>query len=640
MTAMGLGPLAAEPAEWMHDAALLAVTHHLQASRTRPPEDLDPRSAWPDRAGEWQELVRRAAELPVDASGWTTVAALAAERFPDAAAAFSILADNPALHLPTPGVFARIAMAGLGLGYDEALAAALLAAGAEDGLELVPPAAASLPASQWGIRLSAEGRGRCFGRALRARGDFFAATHTAVMLRPARVAARILAAEGVVWVRSSSRRMARQLASDIASLGAGRGYELIELRGGEPVPLPDPHAPLLAVDLFALDAPPRIPPVIADGAGLLLLAPDRFDAGHIQAVDAPALDAVENRAVWDAAGIAPAIADALAPRFQLTLSELQGARREAELMANLAQDGDQLLTPPDRAAMAAAIRAAGARRMGPSVSNVRTSVTLSDLVAGDEIMTQLRDAVSWRESQSRVWNVMGLPRDAGEANGLTLLFSGPPGGGKTFAARCLANALGLNLYRTDLSQLVSKYIGETEKNLSRIFDEAEAGHGILFFDEADAVFGKRSDVKDAHDRYANIEVGFLLQRLENFGGVTILATNLRANLDPAFTRRMQFIIDFPMPQQAEREELWRRNLPLPDWREDDLDLSMLAERFRFAGGNIRNAAVAATHLAAAEGAPLGQRHLARAILRELEKSGLPRGAEDLGPLAQWLTEAR
>ena len=231
---------------------------------------------------------------------------------------------------------------------------------------------------------------------------------------------------------------------------------------------------------------------------------------------------------------------------------------------------------------------------------------------------------------------MGLPRDHGEAHGLALLFSGPPGGGKTFAARCLANALGLNLYRVDLSQVVSKYIGETEKRLAQIFDEAEAGHGVLFFDEADAIFGKRSEVKDAHDRYANIEVGFLLQRLEVFGGVVVLATNLRSNLDPAFTRRMQFIVDFPMPQRDEREALWQRNLPHRDWREAGLDVGMLADRFRLAGGNIRNAAVAASHLAAAEGAKLGQRHLALALVRELEKSGQPRGAEDLGPLADWL----
>ncbi|RDD71302.1 ATP-binding protein [Paracoccus versutus] len=278
--------------------------------------------------------------------------------------------------------------------------------------------------------------------------------------------------------------------------------------------------------------------------------------------------------------------------------------------------------------------------MGPFVTNIRSDVTLDDLVAGSEIRSRLADAIAWREAQRRVWTEMGVPVDAGESQGLALLFSGPPGGGKTFAARCLANALGLNLYRTDLSQVVSKYIGETEKNLSRIFDDAEAGHGILFFDEADAVFGKRSEVKDAHDRYANIEVGFLLQRLETFGGIVVLATNLRANLDPAFTRRMQFVIDFPMPQKAEREQLWCRNLPRPDWCEDGLDIAMLAERFRFAGGNIRNAAVAAAHLAAAENARLAPRHLARAVLRELEKSGLPRGADDLGPLARWLEEAQ
>ena len=190
----------------------------------------------------------------------------------------------------------------------------------------------------------------------------------------------------------------------------------------------------------------------------------------------------------------------------------------------------------------------------------------------------------------------------------------------------------------DLASVVSKYIGETEKNLEQIFDAASAGNLVLFFDEADAVFGKRSEVKDAHDRYANIEVGFLLQRLESFAGVVVLATNLRSNLDPAFSRRMQFIIDFPMPQQAERERLWRRNLPAPGWCEPDLDVPMLAERFRLAGGNIRNAAVAAAHLAAAEQARLGPRHIARALVRELEKSGLPRGAGDLGPLADWLED--
>jgi SpoVK/Ycf46/Vps4 family AAA+-type ATPase len=276
--------------------------------------------------------------------------------------------------------------------------------------------------------------------------------------------------------------------------------------------------------------------------------------------------------------------------------------------------------------------------MGPFVTTVDAVVTLDDLVATAEMRDQLEDAVAWRRSDAHVWETMRLPRDGEEAHGLTLLFSGPPGGGKTFAARCLANALGLNLYRIDLSQIVSKYIGETEKRLAQIFDEAEAGHGILFFDEADAVFGKRSEIKDAHDRYANIEVGFLLQRMESFGGVMVLATNLRANLDAAFTRRMQFIVEFPMPGRAERQLLWERNLPGPEWRDPDLDVAMLAERFRFAGGNIRNAAVAAAHLAADEQAPVGPHHLAKALYRELEKSGLPRGRPELGPLAEHVEE--
>ncbi|MBD9526965.1 ATP-binding protein [Paracoccus sp. PAR01] len=621
------GPAAAPAADWMHQAALLAVRHHLQDSRddTLP----DSRDGWSNRRADWQDLAAQAAQMPLSPAAWAEAAALASERYPDAAAAFSILADNPALHLPTPATFARIAVAGLGLDYDAALATVLAAAEEGGALELAAPPGATLPAAQWGLRLSALGRARAFRHAPPPRGRFVTATHAPILAREARAGARILASDGVLWLRSASRRMARQLACDLAALTPAKGHELIELRPGEDIPLPEPGAALLVVDLFALDAAPRLPSV--SGGDLVLLAPDRFDAGPLRAVDARPFTPAENLAAWQAAGIDPATAAELAPRFQLTLSELIATRHEAEMLDTLSD------AAPDR--FAAAICAAGARRMGPFVTTLRTRVTLTDLVAGPEPMGQLRDAIAWRRSQNRVWTTMGLPRDAGEAQGLALLFSGPPGGGKTFAARCLANELGLNLYRIDLSQVVSKYIGETEKNLSRIFDDAEAGHGILFFDEADAVFGKRSEVKDAHDRYANIEVGFLLQRLETFNGITVLATNLRANLDPAFTRRMQFIVDFPMPQQAEREALWRRNLPLPDWRDPDLDITMLAERFRFAGGNIRNAAVAATHLAAAEGARLSHRHLARAILRELEKSGLPRGAEDLGPLAHWLEPA-
>jgi hypothetical protein len=634
MTALGPAAAGGLPADWMRAAALLAVAHHVQSDEAA---GIDPRRGWPERVAEWQDLAQRAADLPLSPEAWAEAAALAAERFPEAAAAFSILAENPGLHLPTPTVFARIALAGLGLDFDTALAAALAAVGG--GIELTPPPGLAVPATQWGMRLSTEGLARGFRRVARPGGTLAAATHRPVLARPARAAARILAADGAVWIRSASRRMARQLAADLAALLPARGFDLVDLRPGEPVPAADGPLPLV-LDLFGLDAAPRLPQPAPASAGMVILAPDRFDEAGIRAVDAPAFTAAEALAVWQAAGIPPATAAALAPRFRLTLAELHAARLEAETLEALSGDeGGTAPAPAGPARFAQAVLAAGARRMGPFVTPVVSDVTLDDLVAAPGIHAQLADAIAWRRTDAQVWGEMGLPRDAGETPGLSLLFSGPPGGGKTFAARCLANALGLNLYRVDLSQVISKYIGETEKRLAQIFDEAEAGHGVLFFDEADAVFGKRSEVKDAHDRYANIEVGFLLQRLESFAGVVVLATNLRSNLDPAFSRRMQFIIDFPMPQQAERERLWRRNLPAPDWCEPDLDLPMLAERFRLAGGNIRNAAVAAAHLAAADGTRLGPRHIARALVRELEKSGLPRGPGDLGPLADWLEES-
>ncbi len=649
MTAMGMGAASGRPVEWMRRAALLAVGHQIAADDAAA---LEPRSGWPGCETDWQPLTHEAADLPLAPEAWAEAAAVAAERFPEAAAAFSILADNPGLHLPTPAVFARIAVAGLRLDYDTALAAALAAAGEPGGrLELAAPANLQLPAAQHGLRLSAAGLARVFRREARPRGERLVADHAPILAGEARAAMRILAGEGAVSLRSPSRRMARQLALDLAALLPGHACEILALRPGEAVPDPGESSVPLAVDLFDLDQEPRLP--LDFGGGLVLLAPDRLETGRIRAVDAPPLAPPRARAVWEAAGVPAGLADRLAPRFALTLPELLAARQEALTLEALTETGMTgggmaVGVPPDpgpscrRPSVATgleqAILAAGARRMGPFVTVVPTDVTLDDLVATPEMRGQLRDAVDWRRTDAQVWTGMGLPRAAGMAQGLSLLFSGPPGGGKTFAARCLAHALGLNLYRVDLSQVVSKYIGETEKRLARIFDEADAGHGVLFFDEADAVFGKRSEVKDAHDRYANIEVGFLLQRLETFAGVVVLATNLRANLDPAFTRRMQFIVEFPMPQKPERAELWRRHLPGPDWLDRQVDVEMLAERFRLAGGNIRNAAVAAAHLAAAEAAPVGPRHLARALVRELEKSGLPRGAEDLGPLALWIDE--
>ena len=192
----------------------------------------------------------------------------------------------------------------------------------------------------------------------------------------------------------------------------------------------------------------------------------------------------------------------------------------------------------------------------------------------------------------------------GRGRGVTALFAGDSGTGKTMSAEVIAAELGLDLYAVDLSTVVDKYVGETEKNLERIFTEAAGVNGVLLFDEADAIFGKRSEVSDAHDRYANVECAYLLQRMESFDGLAVLATNLRANLDEAFTRRLDVIVDFPMPDAEQRRALWDRCLGAALPRADDLDLDFCAERFELAGGNIRSCAVTAAYLAAEAGRPV------------------------------------
>lgn len=189
------------------------------------------------------------------------------------------------------------------------------------------------------------------------------------------------------------------------------------------------------------------------------------------------------------------------------------------------------------------------------------------------------------------------------------------------AAGILARELGLDLYKIDLSRVVSKYIGETEKNLDRIFKQAEDANAMLFFDEADALFGKRSAIKDAHDRYANIEIAYLLQKMEERLGVTILATNLKTNMDEAFVRRIRHIVEFPLPEFAQRLEIWRGSLPDKVRLADDVDLQWLAKRLRVSGGSIMNICVGAASLAYKPEGEIAMKHFLRAGKRELQKLG-------------------
>lgn len=220
---------------------------------------------------------------------------------------------------------------------------------------------------------------------------------------------------------------------------------------------------------------------------------------------------------------------------------------------------------------------------------------------------------------------------------MTALFAGDSGTGKTMSAEVIAADLGLDLYTVDLATVIDKYVGETEKNLERIFSEAAGINGVLLFDEADAIFGKRSEVKDAHDRYANVESAYLLQRMETFDGLAILATNLRANLDDAFTRRLDLVVDFPLPDADHRRLLWDRSLGTVLPRSTDLDLDFCAESFELAGGNIRSVAVTAAYLAAESGSPVTMSDLIHALQREYQKLGRLTLASEFGPYMPLLT---
>ncbi len=244
-----------------------------------------------------------------------------------------------------------------------------------------------------------------------------------------------------------------------------------------------------------------------------------------------------------------------------------------------------------------------------------------DIVLPDETKLQLKEVCQRVTYRHRVLNDWGFNRKLSIGKGTNALFAGPSGTGKTMAAEVIANELKLELYRIDLSGVVSKYIGETEKNLDRIFKLAENANAILFFDEADALFGKRSEVHDSHDRYANIEISYLLQKMEEYEGVVILATNLQQNMDESFLRRLSFTVHFPFPNEESRRHIWINIWPVEISFADDVDLEYLANQFKLSGGNIKNIALAAAYLAAEDGDLVTIDHITHSIQREYQKIG-------------------
>lgn len=385
--------------------------------------------------------------------------------------------------------------------------------------------------------------------------------------------------------------------------------------------LDDGHSHRLAQVFEALD----------DGPGLVFLAGETEWEPHRDLCRRPFVRFAfprpsheERRAMWREALGGEMVAadrvhlDAVADAFRFTGGRILDAAETARGLSRLRGGGGAKVRPEE---LYEACRRHSNRRLGRLARRIAPGAAWEDIVLPAECMEQLRAITHFVRHRALVLDGWGFGRKLSLGKGVNALFAGPSGTGKTMAAEVIAGDLGLDLYKIDLSTVVSKYIGETEKNLARIFTEAETANAILFFDEADALFGKRSEVKDSHDRYANIEISYLLQQMESFEGVAILATNLRKNMDDAFVRRLAFTVHFPFPESDHRLRIWRGTWPEETPIAADVDLDFMARRFRLAGGNIRNIALAAAFLAADDGRTVAMPHLIRATRHEFHKMG-------------------
>jgi len=343
---------------------------------------------------------------------------------------------------------------------------------------------------------------------------------------------------------------------------------------------------------------------------------------HLDIAD---LSEAESAAIWQRsfADIVtePDAVDAARRSYRLTPEQIRRTACAAALVA----DGG----PVGFGALSASAKSQSAAGLDRLARRLQASASWNDLVLPANVMILLNEIivrVRWREQVMQQW---GLGR-GWRGRGLAALFAGPSGTGKTTAAEVIGSELGYDIHIVDLSTVVDKYIGETEKKLEVIFTEAERSNTVLLFDEADAIFGKRSEVKDAKDRYANIEVSYLLQRIERFSGLAILTTNLGANLDEAFTRRLDVVVDFPRPDVAAREAIWRHEFR-PGVPTDGIDFAFCASAFDLTGGNIRNIVTTAAYLAADAGTAVTMREVVTAVQREYHKMGRLDVASEFGP---------
>lgn len=460
----------------------------------------------------------------------------------------------------------------------------------------------------------------------------------------------VLSSESPHWVHVRAQRAwsAKALASDMA---AYRNQPLIDLRLGDLEPGVDPaprvrdsvreallHNALLLIRLsdhpgsLGANSLPLEWTRLLEHPSLTVVwyAPANISpplpsskAVRVSAIDLPAPDYEGRLMLWSRALDGHPLSDPadlpiLAARYRLDGDQVFEAARAAAEHAWQRNPSAPLIAFDD---LATASRGVSAVRLGDLASQIAAHHRWADLILPADRIAQIHEMCDQFRYRHVVYGAWGFGRQSARGQGLSALFAGPSGTGKTMAAEVIANDLALDLYKIDLSGVVSKYIGETEKNLDRIFELARDSNAILLFDEADALFGKRSETKDAHDRYANIEISYLLQKVEEYDGVVILTSNLRQNLDEAFMRRLQFSIEFPFPDEDSRRQIWERTAPDTLPLAADVDMAVLAERFRLSGGSIRNALVNAAFLAARDGEVVAMSHLLWGVRREFQKLG-------------------
>ncbi len=363
---------------------------------------------------------------------------------------------------------------------------------------------------------------------------------------------------------------------------------------------------------------------------------DTFRGAEFLTVALPIPDVAERKKIWaDLASGWPldenVVWDEISAQFRLTPGRMDGAFQTAVTLASL-REGPEFHV--SRADLYSGCYSQSNRKLTALAQRLVPQRTWEDIILPENALAQIREICCQLKHRQLVYQEWGFEQKLVHGKGLCALFYGHSGVGKTMAVEVLAHELNLEIFKIDLSTVVSKYIGETEKNLSRIFQEAEDSNSILFFDEADALFGKRSEVKDAHDRYANIEINYLLQRMEEFDGLVVLATNLRRNIDEGFFRRMHFVVELPFPDESHRYRIWKQHFPKAAPLGTDIDFDYLAKRFSLAGGHIRNVAVNAAFLAASNSGTIRMEHVIRATKREYEKIGKVCTESEFAPY-QW-----